>query len=182
MHDLHAADKIVRDIKKRDYDVYERISAVKENGGIIKTYATDHMRKRFKPGQDVECICDNNTYEGKVTFVARQPDINVGLYEVVIKLNNVDACNQHIVHIKANVDKYRDVFVIPNKTIVRDAGISYVWKVKNSKAVLVPIKGVFSDGHNMIVQSGLSVGDKIVYRGQSFLSDGAKVDIIDNNN
>ena len=42
-----------------------------------------------------------------------------------------------------------------------------------------PVKEMFSDGRSVVVQSGLGVGERIVYSGQSMLSDGAKVNVVD---
>jgi multidrug efflux pump subunit AcrA (membrane-fusion protein) len=172
----------VLDAKKQSYDVYQRVSAIQTDSGLVMTYVTGHMKDRFIPGQYVECVCGDTTLKGKVVFVANRPDVNIGLYAIRVQLNKPSSCNEHIMHIRVRTRQYKNVNVLPNESITTRDNKKYVWKIVDSKAVLAPITIEHTDGLYTVIKSGLKNGDLIVYRGTVFLKDGSLVVIVENKN
>ena len=53
----------------------------------------------------------------------------------------------------------------------------YVFKVQEGKAMLSSVETGFTNGDNIVVKNGVSIGDTIIVVGQYIVKDSAKVDI-----
>ena len=53
----------------------------------------------------------------------------------------------------------------------------YVFKVRKGKALLSSVETGFTNGDNIVIKNGVSIGDTIIVVGQNIVKDSAKVDI-----
>lgn len=65
--------------------------------------------------------------------------------------------------------------VVPNSAIIADLAQRYVFVITDGRAIRKAVEVGFSDGTDSEILSGLSIGEKIVIKGASFLSDGVRV-------
>ncbi|MCR5732106.1 MAG: efflux RND transporter periplasmic adaptor subunit [Sphaerochaetaceae bacterium] len=73
-----------------------------------------------------------------------------------------------------------DVVVIPYSAVTVTNDSSYVFIISGDQAVKTEVEIGIREGSNAEITKGLKAGDKLVTRGQTLLSDGAKVRIINN--
>ena len=122
----------------------------------------------------------NESMKGNISIINPQADNVSKTYLVKIRLNNDRGklLPGMITEIQINSGKKRDVIVIPANAVVRDADeITYVFVIgKNGKAIRkrIVVSGISSDD-DVIIGSGLNMGDKVVIAGQTKLEDGMNV-------
>jgi multidrug efflux pump subunit AcrA (membrane-fusion protein) len=66
--------------------------------------------------------------------------------------------------------------LIPQEAIVRIYHHTFVFVVKDGQAKKVKVKTGEIVGNKIIIQEGLSGGEKLVVKGQQYLKDGEKVE------
>jgi len=119
---------------------------------------------------------------GKLVSVDNQIDITTGTFKLRAQFDNVDGAlfpNQ-FVNMQVLVDVLKNATVIPTSALQRGAPGTFVYVVKQDNTVSVqPIKTGPTEGERVAVQSGLSVGDKVVVDGADKLRDNAKISLRD---
>ncbi len=118
--------------------------------------------------------------EGKLSAVDNQINTSTGTIKLRAEFDNKDNMlfpNQ-FVNITLLVDTLRDAVVVPSAAIQRGSPGTYVYRVKDDKTVSVtPVKLGATQGDNVAVTDGLSVGDIVVIEGADKLRDGAAVSV-----
>ena len=118
-------------------------------------------------------------YNGTVERISPQADEATGGFMVEILVPNSDSRIKGgmTAKIELLIAKEQKVLAIPEYALVSKNGDSFVYKINNNYAELVKIELGESIGQNVIVESGLSVGDKIVTVGMKNLGIKTKVNI-----
>ena len=115
---------------------------------------------------------------GKLISVDNQIDTTTGTIKLRAQFDNEDGLlfpNQ-FVNIRLLVDVLHDATVIPTAAVQRGAPGTFVYVVKPDSTVGVQaIKLGPTEGEKVAVQSGLSVGDRVVTDGADKLRDNAKI-------
>jgi membrane fusion protein, multidrug efflux system len=115
---------------------------------------------------------------GKVIAVDSQIDTTTGTVKVRAQFDNADNAlfpNQ-FVNAQLLVKTLHDVVTVPTAAIQRGAPGTYVYVINQDNTVSVrPIKIGPTDGPMAAVESGLSLGDRVVVDGTDRLRDGARV-------
>jgi RND family efflux transporter MFP subunit len=122
--------------------------------------------KQFKGLVTEKNVVANNithTYDAKIKLENRLGELIPGMVCRVLLNKNYDS----------------DVFILPSNAVqISHDGSRFVWLVKNGCATLTNIKtGDFTDS-GIIVEAGLSAGDKVIVEGYHKVSEGMKVDEI----
>ncbi len=119
----------------------------------------------------------NNKFQcmGKVREIAPQVDTKTRTSRVRISLTNPPEGFRLGATIKAFSlsDKQTNVY-LPQTAILDRDGESFVWLVETTEKQVkrVPVKIVKRDAHGVEIQSGVSVGDRVVTAGVNTLTDG----------
>jgi membrane fusion protein, multidrug efflux system len=115
---------------------------------------------------------------GRVMALDSQIDTTTGTVKVRAQFDNADNAlfpNQ-FVNAQLLVKTLHDVVTVPTAAVQRGAPGTYVYVINDNNTVSVrPIKIGPSDGPMAAVESGLSVGDRVVVDGTDRLRDGARV-------
>ena len=115
---------------------------------------------------------------GRVMALDSQIDTTTGTVKVRAQFDNADNAlfpNQ-FVNAQLLVKTLHNVVTVPTAAIQRGAPGTYVYVVNADNTVSVrPIKTGPTDGPIAAVESGLSVGDRVVVDGTDRLRDGARV-------
>ena len=178
-------------ITKRNYDngdmyggqpilVVEQISPVKMKVNVSESlYAVTNKNLDVK--LNFEAYGDKE-FNGKVSIV--YPTINAAThtFPVEIKLDNKDASVRPGMYGKATINfGTKSRVVVPDVAVIKQAGSGdyYVYtyengQVKNNKVELGQRLG---DRYELI--SGVENGSQVVIAGQTYLSDGAEVEVIE---
>jgi RND family efflux transporter MFP subunit len=70
-----------------------------------------------------------------------------------------------------------NALVLPARALQQGLNGAYVFRIRDSKAEVVPVAPVWQDDEIAVVDSGVEVGEQVVVDGQSRLKSGAKVNI-----
>ena len=155
---------------------------------IGKPQAVVNVSETLQPsiavGQQVEVTLSTSgeTVTGTVSSVAGAVSANTALYEVHIDLPT-DLDLQVSIGMFATVtfltDQREDVVLVPSDAILTEDGQQYVYIVENDTAVRVDVTTGLVGASQTEIASGLSGGEQLVTRGQTYLADGAAVRIVE---
>jgi membrane fusion protein (multidrug efflux system) len=124
---------------------------------------------------------DDSIYHnsGSVSFIDRAVDPETGTIRIRLAFPDHDhslkpgmTCD-----VKVRTESKKPVVVIPLKAIVEQMGEYFVFRVNGKNAQEVKIIEERRIGDNLIVQSGLDSGDRIVVDGIQKLRDGSQVEV-----
>ncbi len=67
---------------------------------------------------------------------------------------------------------------IPKKALVSWEDLNYVYKIKNGKAILTLVRIGKSNGNEIDIEAGLSIGDEVAATNTTLLHDGSNVEVV----
>lgn len=171
------------DVSKGDYvTVGQKLATVAQSDKIrVKFNVNLNEINNFSLGSKVLIEADNFTQDiyGEVIAIANSADPVNRAFEVEALIDNAD----HIlkpgmfVRIQYIEKTMNDVILIPRKSIVTLDNMETVFIVQNGKAFGKAVKtGAESDGQ-VIIDTGLQIGDTLVILGQDYLENNSTVNI-----
>ncbi|HEX9061131.1 MAG TPA: efflux RND transporter periplasmic adaptor subunit [Clostridia bacterium] len=141
----------------------------------------ENLLDKFQKGQkmDVNVQSITNPLKAEVDIVHPSIDSTTKNYKVELNLLDKPGGLKPGMLAKVNieVEKKDNVLTLPNKAVVTENGVNYVYSVKNNKIVKIPSKVGLSNDTTCEIQEGIKAGDDIVVEGQSFLTEGQSVKI-----
>lgn len=102
------------------------------------------------------------TYQAKVSLPADAKDVRLGM----------------TANVSFSVPDPKPVFRLPMTALLQEKGISSVWIVQEGKVKLIPVQLSGTSGEDILVSSGISVGQQIVTAGVHQLKAGQQVTIL----
>lgn len=122
---------------------------------------------------------NGHSFPGKVKRISPQADEITGGFPVEIEVANNDNLIKAgmTASIKLLLTKEQKVLAVPEYAVVLKNNENYVYKITNDFAELVKVQLGESIGENIVVNDGLSSGDKIVIVGMKNLGTRTKVNI-----
>lgn len=119
------------------------------------------------------------TISAHVASIAPSVDSETQLYDVRLNLPaDSKATYGMLASLQFQTNSHDNAILIPTECILTDEENQYVYIVKSGKAAYTVIKtGLVGDGVTEVT-SGLSGGETLVIKGQSYLSDGAEVRVV----
>ena len=138
---------------------------------------------KVQPGQKVAVYVDaagSQPVEGVVEWVSPSTDPRSQAYGVRIKLDNSSGKLRPGMFARAGLvlDKKENVVVVPKRAIVRQGDQAYVFVIKGGSVERREVQVGMDDGERIEVISGLKSGEQVVVKGQAYLKEGQKVDIV----
>lgn len=129
---------------------------------------------------DVTLSTSGETVTGTVASVAGAVSSNTALYQVNIDLpEDLQVSIGMFATVKFLTDQRQDVVLIPSETILTEDGQQYVYIVTGDAAFRVDVTTGLVGASQTEITSGLQGGEQLVVRGQTYLSDGATVRIVE---
>ena len=125
----------------------------------------------------------NDSLRGKVTIINPQADNSSRTYSVKVRLNNSGKklLPGMLAQRQVFTGKQQQNIVIPASSIVRDADdLTYVFLATQQNTAIrrrVTTSGVTTN-NEVIVQSGLRTGDRLIVNGQTRLEDGNSIQLL----
>ncbi|MFA5894792.1 MAG: efflux RND transporter periplasmic adaptor subunit [Candidatus Shapirobacteria bacterium] len=147
------------------------ITITRQEGMSFESMAEDIDVLKITPDQKVEVRLDaipNVVFPATIDFISTlaQVDQNgLSTYKVRVKVADfrgykiLDGMSGQAIFITKEKD---NILVIPNKSVIRENGQSYVTKKSGDKSEKVVVVTGFTDGKSVEVVSGLAVGDVVV--------------------
>ena len=177
-------------VSKRNVNSGEGVSPASPSIVISKTgdlvaeiNITEKLINKVEIGQNIPILIEslnNKTYQGQVNNISPVADPKTRDYTVKIKLSNIDNKIKPgmFAKIKMVVENKNGVIAVPNQALISENGLQYAYIVKENKIKKTPVKiGISNDEVTEVVQ-GIIEGDSLIPEGQSFLTEGEKVNIV----
>jgi len=118
--------------------------------------------------------------EGQVSKVAGSADPMTRAFSIEVITANNDGILKVGGFASVNMNLYtlENVLTVPKEAVLIQKGIPKIFKINGDTAHPIEVELGLNDGSNLEIKSGIEPGDEIVVLGQSFLSDGVLVDVV----
>ncbi len=155
-------------------------TVAKLNKMIAKVWASEKEAMLIKNGMTSTVIMGGKEFKGTVNLIPLAMDSKTRAFGVEIMLDNGKRELKSGVTVEAKIKVYEnpDAIVIPRKLVFSESGKSFVYIDNNGQATRRDVTLGIESGINIEIKSGLNVGDKLITEGQSLLSEGTKIKVI----
>lgn len=153
-----------------DYDPV-KVSISIPGARMDETYVGQPVRIEF-PAQEMERVSQLNT----LNLSGR-----AGGFPAEIELENKDGqlLPGMVAEVYLETEKADEAFVIRKSMILEDEAGTYIFIIKDDKAVRVDVEVGLEHGELAQVTGTLAAGDRVVSKGQQYLNDGAAVKVVE---
>lgn len=159
------------------------VATISDNDKLkVSLQVSQNIIDRIDVGTPVQIITskDCTPLNASITNLSRASNMQTSLYPVEIMLENEDGklYSGMFVTVRIFSDRKDGVIALPINSILEEDGKTYVYKAKGGKAVKSEVvKGIQNDEMAEIV-SGVNASDKIIVKGQEFLSQDSAISIV----
>jgi len=115
--------------------------------------------------------------QGKLTMIDNQIDVATGTIRLRAEFTNQQGrlWPGQFVTVRLATSTSVGASVVPVRTVQQGLSGPYVYRVRDSKAEVVPVTIAYQDDQQVVISSGVEPGDTVVVDGQSRLKPGARV-------
>ena len=151
-----------------------------------KVNVAEQMINKISMGQTLDVYVKavkNEPFTGTIVEISPVADTS-GTYPVKVEIDNDDNFLKPGMFAEVYFPKEstKDTIVIPRDAVMNDGNIDYVYVVNNGVAEMVEVTTGIDDGVNIEITSGLKVGDEVITKGQTYVINGAKVNVVSGGN
>jgi membrane fusion protein (multidrug efflux system) len=134
------------------------------------------IAKTLKKGQRVLIVSGNRKIEARVTYISPSADRS-RLFTVKALVKNTDGSLKPGTYgeVLFEHEKVRAVS-LPEQAVQLSQRQSFVWVVRNSRAVKLPVEVISHREGEVLVRGEFKEGDRVITEGILFLYEGAKVE------
>ena len=150
----------------------------------LKLNVSDDAINKLTPGSKAYVTisaASDKVYEGTVANISPAADSQTLLYPVEVYLTNTDGNIKPgmFASIKLVLDNVENTISVPLNAVLEKSGEQYVFVVDESTntAVKTTVTTGVKNEENIEILSGVKEGQKVVIKGQDFISDGSAVNI-----
>ena len=106
-----------------------------------------------------------------------------GMYTVKIELDNAKGLIKSgmMAEVNFTAEKAEDTIVLPRNAVITKDDESYVYVVKGDKVKKVAVELGIEAADTIEIKKGLKKGDDVVTKGQTYISDGEEVNVVNAN-
>jgi hypothetical protein len=177
----HGKPVVVENIAHENLQVYEKITLTPLSKTSFEGYVTKDIQGHLRPEQTLFVDTPSGErVEGVISYVGQVLNVDTGMFRVGAVFDHEVVSNNHIVVAYAHTGTLKSVIRIPNEIIADSKGGFFVWTVRDGHAYKQGVLLGERNNYGAVVLQGLHDGDMAVIQGQTQLSDGDKVRIVDN--
>lgn len=116
---------------------------------------------------------------GKVSTIAPAADQS-GTYTVKIEMDNSENAIKSgmMAEVNFTMESAEDAIVLPRNAVIEKDGETYVYIVADGKAKKVDVVPGIESADTIEITEGLTAGDAVITKGQTYVSDGEEVKIL----
>ena len=153
------------------------LSKIKVEVGVSET-----VLNTIKIGDKVDVLMtavSELPLEGTVSTVSPAAG-QTGMYTVKIELDNADGIIKSgmMAEVSFTAEKAEDTIVLPRNSVITKEDETYVYVVKDGVAKKVPVELGIEAADTIEITKGLKDGDDVVTKGQTYISDGEEVNVV----
>ncbi|QDP41620.1 efflux RND transporter periplasmic adaptor subunit [Radiobacillus deserti] len=145
----------------------------------IQVGVTPETRQLFNDLEEVPVIVNEKEATATVDYVSSVPNQQTSLYEVEATLQDPaeDVLPGMTAIMRVTEEEVSEGLVIPTEALVEEGGSTYVYIIKEDKAIQTEVNVLRSLTDKTAVEGDIQEGDQVVVKGQLVLSDGKEVTI-----
>ncbi len=123
---------------------------------------------------------NNARFQAKVHFLAPAPESLAHAYRLELILDNPDRQILPGMFLQANIVKQtqKQAVSIPLYTIISRNDKQFVYVIEDDIAYQRPVKTGFTEGWQILIPSGLQLGEKVIVQGHRTVEDGQTVRVV----
>ena len=157
------------------------VTIVDSDSITIEFGVSSSIVNKVKKGDAAEVEISGAGYksEAVINSISTSADIMTNLYTVSIVLENDGTIKPGMfakVHIKT--DRTDNVFAVRAESVKETEDKKFVFVAEGDKAVEKEVATGLDTGEYIEIKSGLSEGDKVIVKGQDYISDGSKIKVV----
>lgn len=139
---------------------------------------TTNVRELIEEETVMETRINDQEYEAEITSIGKMPN-DTGLYAIEATVENEDGdiLPGMVVHMFVPEKRIEKAIIVPTEAIVQENDESFVYIVKDNKAVKQAITIQETQSDKTAIEGDVQSGDQVVVTGQLTLTDGIEVDV-----
>ncbi|WP_058484879.1 efflux RND transporter periplasmic adaptor subunit [Defluviitalea phaphyphila] len=151
---------------------------------FVDVNVSEQIINKIKTGQDVDIYVKSafdEPFKGIIKTISPVANENTLTYPVKIEIDNKDSILKPgmFAEVEFSIDTVDNTIIVPREAVLTEGDIDYVYVIDGDKAKKVEVELGLDNGEKVEVVTGLKEGDQIVVRGQNYLEDGGKVEIVE---
>jgi len=137
------------------------------------------VRQLKQVGVEIRSL-DNARFQAQVHFLAPAPETLAHAYRLELALNNPEEKILPGMFLQANIVKQskEDIVAVPLYTVISRNDEQFVYVVEDGIARKRPVETGFTEGWQILIRSGLHLGEKVIIQGHRTVEDGQKVRVV----
>ncbi|KXG78945.1 efflux RND transporter periplasmic adaptor subunit [Thermotalea metallivorans] len=150
---------------------------------LIETSVSEHLINKVHVGDIVDILvksASQDYLQGKIIALSPAPSSNSLTYPVKIAIENADQAIKPGMFAEVLIvsEKKENVISIPSDAVVIREGEPIVFTITDGRAKLNKVSIGLDNGSDVEIIKGIQEGDRIVVKGQNYLDEGSKVNVI----
>lgn len=150
---------------------------------LINFSVTSQVRELFEKGKKYQMNIDEHEYEVEISSISSMPD-DTGLYpiEAIVENKDDELLPGMIAQLSIPERKISSALILPTEAVIEDNEGTYIYLVKDNLAVKTEINILESQSDQTAFEGEVNEGDEVIVNGQITLSDGSKVNVVEEGN
>ena len=164
-----------------DYVAPGGLAAVLVDPSALDFYAElrGEVARALERDQTVQVTADGQRLQGRILALQAEPDDTTFTHAVRVRVDGTRARPGQIATAHFPLRRRADARLIPVTAVLRDAGRTYVFRIRDGRLERVRVELGRRLDSRYIVITGLEAGQTIVVRDVAALSDGQPVEVAD---
>lgn len=134
----------------------------------------------FEKGKKYPTIIEGTKLDAEITSIGTLPN-ETGLFPVGAKIpnNNNEFLPGMVAELNVPENAIQDALIIPTEAVVEESGKSFIYVIKNEKAIEKEINIIETQSDKTAFEGDMEKGDQVATSGKLTLTDGAKVNVVE---
>ena len=168
----------VKRVLPKNVPLFEKLTLRPVGNGTFDGYVPKAIREKLSIGQDVYLESGSSNIIGSISEISNDISLDTGMFYVKAEFTKpVDVSNWLVVYV--HIDTLLNVICVSNTIIDQEDNQDILWVVVDGYARKRPVVIKSRNGYGAVIAEGLEIGDYVVTRGFTQLSDNDKVNILD---
>lgn len=167
----------VQVIAAKDVPVHTQFTVRMVDGRMARGFVTGDIKNVLREDQEIYDSTDTAIVCARLKSVGTELDLDAGMFPVEVAFEK-SRNREEVLVVSAHTTTLYNALTLPNEVLDIVAGEYSVWKDENGMAKKYRVKIGSRNGYGAVITGGLQSGDRVVFRGQSLLSDNDKLLVV----